>query len=178
MKTKGKAWQLVVTVLLIAAFVYTAFFGVAVKYGDVTRTYIKGAQDIRFGVDIKGGVNVTFAPSDGYDATDEQLDAAQLVIENRLVGLNVTDYELYVDYDSDRLILEFPWQSGETDFDPEAAIEEIGTTAYLTFREGSSADGELILDGSMVESAAAQYGPVNGSSSEYYVALRFTDAGA
>ena len=149
MKTKGKAWQLVVTVLLIAAFVYTAFFGVAVKYGDVTRTYIKGAQDIRFGVDIKGGVNVTFAPSDGYDATDEQLDAAQLVIENRLVGLNVTDYELYVDYDSDRLILEFPWQSGETDFDPEAAIEEIGTTAYLTFREGSSADGELILDGSM-----------------------------
>ena len=178
MKTKGKAWQLVVTVLLIAAFVYTAFFGVAVRYGDVTRTYIKGAQDIRFGVDIKGGVNVTFAPSDGYDATDEQLDAAQLVIENRLVGLNVTDYELYVDYDSDRLILEFPWQSGETDFDPEAAIEEIGTTAYLTFREGSSADGELILDGSMVESAAAQYGPVSGSSSEYYVALKFTDAGA
>ena len=178
MKTKGKAWQLVVTVLLIAAFVYTAFFGVAVKYGDVTKTYIKGAQDIRFGVDIKGGVNVTFGPSDGYDATDDQLDAAQLVIENRLVALNVTDYELYVDYDSDRLILEFPWQSGETDFDPEAAIEEIGTTAYLTFREGSSADGELILDGSMVESAAAQYGPVNGSSSEYYVALKFTDEGA
>ena len=117
MKTKGKAWQLVVTVLLIAAFVYTAFFGVAVKYGDVTKTYIKGAQDIRFGVDIKGGVNVTFGPSDGYDATDDQLDAAQLVIENRLVALNVTDYELYVDYDSDRLILEFPWQSGETDFD-------------------------------------------------------------
>ena len=178
MKTKGKAWQLVVTVLLIAAFVYTAFFGVAVKYGDVTKTYIKGAQDIRFGVDIKGGVNVTFAPSDGYDATDDQLDAAQLVIENRLVGLNVTDYELYVDYDSDRLILEFPWQSGETDFDPESAIDEIGTTAYLTFREGSSADGELILDGSMVESASAQYGPVSGSSSEYYVALKFTDEGA
>ena len=178
MKTKGKAWQLVVTVLLIAAFVYTAFFGVAVKYGDVTTTYIKGAKDIRFGVDIKGGVNVTFVPSDGYDATDEQLEAAQLVIENRLVALNVTDYELYVDNNSDSLILEFPWQSGETDFDPEAAIEEIGTTAYLTFREGSSADGSLILDGSMVESASAQYGPVNGSSSEYYVALKFTDEGA
>ena len=57
MKTKGKAWQLVVTVLLIVVFVYTAFFGVAAKYGDVTTTYIKGAKDIRFGVDIKGGVN-------------------------------------------------------------------------------------------------------------------------
>ena len=178
MKTKGKAWHLVVTVLLIAAFVYTAFFGVATKYGDTTTTYIKGAQDVRFGVDIKGGVNVTFVPSDGYDATEEQLEAAQLVIENRLVALNVTDYELYVDTNSDALILEFPWQSGETDFDPEAAIQEIGTTAYLTFREGSSADGELILDGSMVESAAAQYGPVSGSSSEYYVALKFTDEGA
>ena len=179
MKTKGKAWQLVLTVLLIAAFVYTAFFGVAVKYGDVTTTYIKGAKDIRFGVDIKGGVNVTFVPSDGYDATDDQLEAAQLVIENRLVALNVTDYELYVDNNSDSLILEFPWQSGETDFDPEAAIDEIGTTAYLTFREGSSADGELILDGSMIESAAAQYGPVsNGGASEYFVSLKFTDDGA
>ena len=178
MKTKGKAWQLIVTVLLIVAFVYTAFFGVAGKYGDVTTPYLKGAKDIRFGVDIKGGVNVTFVPSDDYDATDDQLEAAQLVIENRLVALNVTDYELYVDNNSDSLILEFPWQSGETNFDPEAAIEEIGTTAYLTFREGSSADGELILDGSMVESAAAQYGPVSGSSSEYYVALKFTDEGA
>ena len=179
MKTKGKAWHLVAAVLLIAVFVYTAFFGVYAKYGDTTTTYIKGAKDIRFGVDIKGGVNVTFVPSDGYDATEEQLEAAQLVIENRLVALNVTDYELYVDNTSDSLILEFPWQSGETDFDPEAAIDEIGTTAYLTFREGSNADGELILDGSMIESAAAQYGPVtSGGASEYFVSLKFTDDGA
>ena len=179
MKTKGKAWHLVAAVLLIAVFVYTAFFGVYAKYGDTTTTYIKGAKEIRFGVDIKGGVNVTFVPSDGYDATEEQLEAAQLVIENRLVALNVTDYELYVDNNSDSLILEFPWQSGETDFDPEAAIDEIGTTAYLTFREGSNADGELILDGSMIESAAAQYGPVtSGGASEYFVSLKFTDDGA
>lgn len=177
MNKKGKAWQLFVTVFLILAFAYTAFFGVYTSYGDVTTTHIKGAKDIRFGVDIKGGVNVTFVPSDGYDATEEQLDAAKLVIENRLVALNVTDYELYVDTDSDSLILEFPWQSGETDFDPEAAIEEIGTTAYLTFREGADADGELILDGSMIESASAQYGPVSSSTSEYYVLLNFTAEG-
>ena len=168
-----------VTVLLIVVFAITAFFGVSVKYGDVTATYIKGVSDIRFGVDIKGGVNVTFLPSDGFDATDEQLDAAQSVIENRLVALNITDYELYADYNQDSLILEFPWQSDETEFDPEAAIQEIGTTAYLTFREGSSADGTLILDGSSVETATAQYGPVtNGGASEYYVALEFDADGA
>jgi SecD/SecF fusion protein len=179
MKTKGKAWHLWVTAILIVAFAFTAFFGISSTYGDVKTTYIKGASDIRFGVDIKGGVNVTFVPADGYDATDDQLDAAKLVVENRLVGLNVTDYELYIDYDDDSLILEFPWQSGETDFDPEAAIEEIGTTAYLTFREGSSADGDLILDGSMVESAAAQYGSItSGGAAQYYVSLEFNSEGA
>ena len=52
MKTKGKAWHLIATVLLIVVFVYTAFFGVYAKYGDTTTTYIQGAKDIRFGVDI------------------------------------------------------------------------------------------------------------------------------
>lgn len=178
MKKKARPLQLVLTLLLILVFAYTAFFGVSARYGDVTRTYLKGAQDIRFGVDIQGGVNVVFVPSDGFDATEEQLDAAQLVIENRLVAMNLTDYELYKDVDADRLILEFPWQSGETNFDPEAAIEEIGTTAYLTFREGDTADGPLVLDGSMVESASAQYGPVSTSTAEYYVALSFTEEGA
>ena len=179
MKTKGRAWHLIAAVLLILAFAFTAFFGVSAKYGDVTTTYIKGVRDIRFGVDIKGGVNVTFLPSGDFDATDEQLDAAQSVIENRLVALNITDYELYADYNQDSLILEFPWQSDETAFDPEAAIQEIGTTAYLTFREGSSADGALILDGSSVENATAQYGPVtDGGASEYFVALEFDSEGA
>ncbi len=135
-----------VTVLLIAAFVYTAFFGVAYTYGDVTKNLHQGRRTSASAWTSRAASTSRF-PSDDYDATDDQLEAAQLVIENRLVGLNVTDYELYVDNNSDSLILEFPWQSGEADFDPESAIEEIGTTAYLTFREGSSADGELILDG-------------------------------
>ena len=57
MKTKGKAWQLVVTVLLIAAFVYTAFFGVAVS--TVMIKTLEMATSL--GVD-KGAVNVMFGP--------------------------------------------------------------------------------------------------------------------
>lgn len=180
MKTKGRAWHLVVSILLIVAFSITAFTGIKINYGDTVSTYIKGASDIRFGVDIKGGVNVTFTPSDGYDASEEQLDAAQSVIENRLVGLNVTDYEIYIDQNDDSIILEFPWKSDESDFDPEAAIEEIGTTAYLAFREGDSSDGELILDGSMVESASAGYGQTSssGSDNEFFVSLSFNNEGA
>lgn len=180
MKVKGKAWHLAVAVVLIFAFAFTAFFGIHTAYGDTVTTHIKGASDIRFGVDIKGGVNVTFTPTDHYDATDEQMEAAQSVIENRLVALNITDYEIYVDQNDDSIILEFPWKSDEADFDPEAAIAEIGTTAYLAFREGSDADGALILDGAMVESAMAAYGPTSsaGNSNEYYVALEFDKDGA
>ena len=178
MNIKGKAWHLVVTVLLILVFSVTAFFGVSSQYGDTVTTYIKGASDIRFGVDIKGGVNVTFQASEGYDATEEQMDAAKSVIENRLVALNITDYEVYVDNNAHNIILEFPWQSGEENFDPEAAIQEIGATAYMTFRKGSTKDGALILDGSMVESAQPAYGPIaQGGASEYYVVLNFDKEG-
>ena len=66
-------------------------------------------------------------PDGDVDATPEQMTAAQTVIEDRLVGLGITDYESYVDSNKDRIIVRFPWQSGEEDFDPQAAIEEIGT---------------------------------------------------
>ena len=31
----------------------------AIPYGDTKNIYIKGASDIRFGIDIRGGVDVT-----------------------------------------------------------------------------------------------------------------------
>ena len=76
MKTKGRPWQFFVVAILIFLFAYSAFFGIKSQYGDTLNTWIKGAADIRFGIDIRGGVDVTFMPADGYDATDEQLEAA------------------------------------------------------------------------------------------------------
>ncbi len=179
MKKRGKAWQFFVVAGLILAFAYTAFFGVRSQYGDTMTTYVKGASDIRFGIDIKGGVDVTFMPEGDFDATDEQMDAAKLVIEKRLVSLNITDSEVYTDYNKDRIIVRFPWKSGEEEFDPQSAIDEIGTTAYMTFREGSTADGELILDGAQVKSASVGYGPVKqGGASEFYVSLELNEEGA
>ena len=179
MKKRGKAWQFFVVAGLILAFAYTAFFGVRSQYGDTMTTYVKGASDIRFGIDIKGGVDVTFMPEGDFDATDEQMDAAKLVIEKRLVSLNITDSEVYTDYNKDRIIVRFPWKSDEASFDPQSAIDEIGTTAYMTFREGSTADGELILDGAQVKSASVGYGPVKqGGASEFYVSLELNEEGA
>ena len=42
------------------AVLLTTIFGVSYTYGDTKNVYIKGASDIRFGIDIRGGVDVTF----------------------------------------------------------------------------------------------------------------------
>ena len=56
MNKRGKAWPFFVVGILIIAFSLTAIFGVSYQYGDTKHTYIKSASDIRFGIDIRGGV--------------------------------------------------------------------------------------------------------------------------
>lgn len=174
MNRKGKSWPLFVVAILIVLFSLTTILGVSYTYGDTKNVYIKGASDIRFGIDIRGGVDVTFMPADDVDATDEQLAAAKTVIEDRLVGLGITDYESYVDNNKDRIIVRFPWKSDEADFNPQTAIDEIGTTAKMVFRKGSSATGEEILSGDDVASASAAYNETEG----WVVQLKFNSTGA
>lgn len=179
-----------VIAILILVLSYFATFGLHTQYGDIDTTVIKGISDIRWGIDIRGGVEATFRPADGYDATDEEIEAAKAIIETRLVSNNITDYELYADSSSDRIIVRFPWKETETDFDAKKAIEEISATAELTFRPGMSyattdmdADGNVIyktptgdtetvlMDGKNVASAQAGL-----DGTEYVVGLKLKDA--
>lgn len=153
-----------------------SIFGVSSKYGDIDRTYIKGADDIRWGIDIRGGVDVTFSPPEGVDATDEEMSAAESVIKTRLLNQNITDSEVYTDTNTDRIIVRFPWKSNEQDFNPEAAIEELGKTAQLAFYKDVPIDqttgllsanaGEPVLTGADVEKAefVMQQDPTTGVS--------------
>ena len=119
-----------VVALLILALVVTSLFGVYGQHGDFKVTYIKGAGDIRWGIDIRGGVEATFSPADGVEATTEQLNAAKEIIETRMVSQSITDYEIYTDPTNNRIIVRFPWRSDEQDYDPEAAIDELAATAH------------------------------------------------
>ena len=174
MNRKGKSWPLFVVAILIVLFSLTAIFGVSYTYGDTKNVYVKGASDIRFGIDIRGGVDVTFMPADDVEATEAQMTAAKTVIEDRLVGLGITDYESYVDNNKNRIIVRFPWKNDEANFNPQTAIDEIGTTAKMVFRKGSSATGEEILSGDDVASASAAYNETEG----WVVQLKFNSAGA
>lgn len=174
-----------VVVALIFAFTAITLLGVHTQYGDIQTTIIRGLADIRWGIDIRGGVDVTFTSPEDYDATNEQMDSAKAIIETRLVASNITDYELYVDYASDRIIVRFPWQAEDESFDPEAAVKELGETAELSFREGSGTGvtdkGTLpvVLTGADVEKAEARYttSSTNSSSYEYIVALTLKESG-
>lgn len=173
-KSIGKPAFFIVTILVLA-FSFAAFFGISDYYGDTRKVYIKGTEDIRWGIDISGGVEAIFSPDkEESEITDEDMDSAKSIIETRLVGKNITDYEVYTDYDSHQLIVRFPWQSDDDSYDPTAAINELGETAMLTFYKGQTNTGDVVLQGSDdIESASPGYDQENG----YVVQLRLTEAG-
>ena len=165
-----------VVFLLIIALTSTAFFGIENYYGDTRNVYVKGAEDIRWGIDIRGGVEAVFSP-DKKDVkiTNEDMDAAKAIIETRLVNNNITDYEVYTDSDNNQIIVRFPWAANESDFDAAAAVQELGETAQLSFYNGSdNSSGTPFMTGEVVESATPQYTEEQG----YVVALKLNSEGA
>ena len=51
-----------VVFFLILALTGATFFGIENYYGDTRQVYVKGARDIRWGIDIRGGVEAVFSP--------------------------------------------------------------------------------------------------------------------
>ena len=163
-----------VVLILILALTFTAFFGIDNYYGDTRNVYVKGADDIRWGIDISGGVEAVFSPDKAdVEITDEDMDAAKAIIETRLVNNNITDYEVYTDNNNYQIIVRFPWAAGESDFDAQEAVQELGETALLTFCRNED-QKDIILKGAE-DIKQAQAG-VN-ENSEYVVYLEFTDVG-
>ncbi len=158
---------------LILALAFTAFFGISDYYGDTKKVYLKGANEIRWGIDIKGGVEAVFSPDKAdVDITTEDMDAAKSIIETRLVNNNITDYEVFADNDNHQIIVRFPWAADESDFDAAAAVQELGETAMLTFCEGETNE-KVILSGTDVKNAMGNYSDESG----YVVSLEFDKNG-
>lgn len=163
-----------VVLILILALTYTAFFGVENYYGDTRKVYVKGANDIRWGIDIRGGVEAVFSPDkEGVDITDDDMDAAKAIIETRLVNKNITDYEVYTDSDNHQIIVRFPWAADESDFDAAAAVQELGETALLSFCRNEDKEDVILSGAEDIERAQAGVDE-NGN---YVVYLYFTNTG-
>lgn len=159
--------MLAAILIVIAALICVAAFGAG--------SGIKGIREMRYGIDIRGGVEAVFEPQ-GLDRTpsEKELDTARQVIETRMDNQNIVDREVTVDKNGGYIIVRFPWKSGETNFNPEEAIAELGEMAELTFRDP---DGNVLIQGKDVQNAAPETANNNGIKS-YQVALSFNAEGS
>jgi protein-export SecD/SecF family membrane protein len=158
----------ILVVLLIICISLVAVFGV--NAGSVQ---IKGMKDIRFGIDIRGGVEAVFEPADlNRVPTASELESAKIIMETRMDAQNILDREITVDNNNGQIIVRFPWKSGETDFNPQAAIAELGETARLTFRDP---DGNILVEGQDVKESVVQ---LDKKTSQPVVTLVFNELGA
>lgn len=158
----------IIVMLLIVGIALIAVFGI-----NAGPLKIRGMKDIRFGIDIKGGVEAVFEPANlDRIPTESELESARAILETRMDAQNILDREITADKGSGHIIVRFPWKSEETDFDPQKAIAELGETARLTFRDP---DGNIIVEGKDVKKSAVQ---LDKKSNQPVVTLEFNDEGA
>ncbi len=174
LKKSGKPTFFIVFILILA-LTYTAFFGIDSYYGDTRKVYFKGAEDIRWGIDINGGVEAVFSPNkEGVEIIQEDMDAAKEIIGERLVEKNIADYEIYTDLEKHQVIVRFPWEKDNTD-NPTELVNGLGASAVLVFREGTEETGTVVLQGEAdVEEA---YATVDPETSKPVVGLTLTKEG-
>lgn len=159
--------KLAVILIAIAAFLLIAVFGAGKD--------IKGVQEMRYGIDIRGGVEAIFEPAGlDRDPEEKELQTAREVIEMRLDAQNITDREVTVDKEGGYIIVRFPWKSDEKNFNPEDAISELGDMAHLTFRDD---EGNILVEGKNVVSSSAQRDD-SATGGGYLVSLSFDQEGA
>lgn len=120
------------------------------------------------GLDLQGGVAVRLEAPEG--TTQEDMEAAKSVIENRINALGVAEPEVRLE-GSNRISVELPGVE-----DAEEAVRVIGTTAKLQFIRYDN--GEIILEGGQLKKASAYMNQEAVSASDMYgVSLEFNNEG-
>ncbi|MDD4494811.1 MAG: protein translocase subunit SecD [Eubacteriales bacterium] len=168
--------KILIVPLVIALLAFLTFVGIP----DLG---IPGVEGMRFGTDIKGGVYALMYPDIPADeVTNNDLDVAVLIINNRLEQKGIYDRIVTPEIENKRVIVEIPWKPGETSFNPQETIDELGKTALLTFQRVDETKknekdeylptGDIVLQGADITDA---YPIVNTGTTEYMVQLKLTD---
>lgn len=126
------------------------------------------AESIRQGLDLQGGTHVVLQAED-TDIAQVNEDAMQRVVsimERRVNELGLTEPIIQREGER-RVIIELPGIK-----DPDKAIETIGKTAMLEFKDE---EGKTLLTGTDLKDAQAAMNQQNGQS---VVNLEFSDEGA
>ena len=78
-----------IVLALILVFSFASFFGIDNYHGDIRNIYVKGAEDIRWGIDIRGGVEAIYVPNiEDANITSNDMAAAKQIIETLYEVIN------------------------------------------------------------------------------------------
>lgn len=145
-------------ILFIALMISVALFGV--RAWGIPGVFDEGG--IRLGLDLAGGSSILYE-AEGVTPNASQLSGAIEMIRNRLTLLNYTEATV-TSSGNNQILVEIPGISN-----PEEAVEMLGASAVLQFRDP---DGNVIMDGKDITSAAALYGDTGKGYNEYYISLQ------
>ena len=166
--------KLLVFLLLLAGAIYMAVAGVGKE-----RT--GKAEDIPLGLDLQGGLSVTYQIVDSKPS-DEEIDATIDKLQRRVDEYS-SEGEVYKEGD-DRITVEIPVDTSK--YDAHDILDELGQPGQLLFLDETNyaywsqgLDYEAALTGSDVKEAnpATDTSDATGIR-EYLVQLQFTDEGA
>lgn len=160
MNKKKGVLSLILTAALIILLAYTCIVG----FGP---TGTGAAKNIKLGLDLAGGVSITYQVKD-ENPTDEQMSDTIYKLQRRVEQYS-TEATVYQEGD-DRISIEIP---GVTDAN--AILGELGQPGNLEFQ---TSDGETVLTGADVATASARSGQDDMGNTEYTVELDLTDEGA
>ena len=169
MKKSKSIFSLVVILLLIALFITAALNGLNLGFYKV-----EAAKDgIPLGLDLVGGSEITYEAQipDGTSAEDAAngINSAVAMLRQRLDMLGYTEASVLTS-GSEQILVQITNVN-----DPEEAVQQLGTTAVVEFRD---ADGTVWLSGSDIKAATYQYGPIDNSGiSTHHVVLEFSTEG-
>ena len=122
-------------------------------------------SDIKLGLDLAGGVSITYQAKDEKPSAEDMKDTIYK-LQQRVQNYS-TEAEVYQEGDN-RINVDIPGVS-----DANAILEELGKPGSLTFTDEA---GKVILNGNQVETAKPVITDNNGIK-EYMVDLTFTEEG-
>lgn len=133
----------------------------------LSSTGIGEDKSIKLGLDLAGGVSITYQVED-ENPTPEQMSDTIYKLQKRVESYS-TEASVYQEGD-DRITVEIP---GVTDAN--AILEELGKPGSLEFQ---TPDGEVFMTGDMVADAQATSYQNEMGNKEFVVELTLTDEGA
>ncbi len=137
MKTKNLI-GLLLSLLIITGSVFVAVNGI----GDEN---IGSAKDISLGLDLAGGVSITYTTVK-ENPTDQEINDTQYKLNQRITESGYTEGEVYIE-GNNRINVDIPDVS-----DPNKVLEELGKPGDLKFVDST---GKVIITGSDVKDSNA-----------------------